>query len=98
MTAAQVADWTALGARFVTVRSTFSTNDDPDVVIDVTGALTAWMKRFGARVLVVRPDRFVAATDATGAAGLDVPPPRGNLTPTPALTKRHATTPTRIPA
>jgi hypothetical protein len=53
-----------------------ATADDPDVVIDTTGLLTAWMKRFRTRVLVVRPDRFVAATDATG---LDVPGPRGNL-------------------
>ena len=61
MTAHQVAAWAALGARFVTVRRSFSTADDPDVDIDTTGSLTDWMKRFHARVLVVRPDRFVAA-------------------------------------
>ncbi len=76
MSAEQVAGWTALGARFLTVRPTFSTHDGPDAVIDATGSLRAWMTRFGARVVVVRPDRFVAATDATG---LDVPPSRGNL-------------------
>ena len=45
-------------------------------VVDHTGALRTWMDRFGARVLVVRPDRFVAATDRTG---LHVPAGRGNV-------------------
>lgn len=83
MTELQVAAWTTMGARFVTVRPTFSTSDDADVVIDATGALQAWMKRFGARVLVVRPDRFVAASDTTG---LDVPSARGNLDPATSAT------------
>ncbi|HQV83182.1 MAG TPA: FAD-dependent monooxygenase [Ornithinibacter sp.] len=93
MTAHQVAAWAALGARFVTVRRSFSTADDPDVVIDTTGSLTDWMKRFHARVLVVRPDRFVAATDATG---LDVPAPRGNLDRTTSATS-HAPAPSPTP-
>ena len=87
MTDAQAAAWAALGAGFVTVRASFSTADDHDVVIDATGTLRAWMTRFGARVLVMRPDRLVAASDATG---LDVPPPRGNLGPaaTPVAARR----------
>ncbi|MEZ5115062.1 MAG: bifunctional 3-(3-hydroxy-phenyl)propionate/3-hydroxycinnamic acid hydroxylase [Candidatus Nanopelagicales bacterium] len=70
MTPAQVDAWTRLGARFRAVRAGFSTTNGRDDVIDATGVLTSWMGRFRARVLVVRPDRFVAATDATG---LDVP-------------------------
>ena len=94
MSAGQVAAWTSLGARFITVRPSFSTADGPGVVIDATGSLQAWAKRFRARVLVVRPDRFVAATDPTG---LDVPPARGNLRPVTSAAPA-ALTHTPIPA
>lgn len=70
MTRAQIEDWTRLGARFHRVRTGFATTDEPHDVIDHTGVLTQWMKRHRAGVVVVRPDRFVAATDTTG---LDVP-------------------------
>jgi 3-(3-hydroxy-phenyl)propionate hydroxylase len=70
MTPAQVDDWMRLGARFRTIRSGFATTDAVDDVIDHTTVLTGWMERYRARVVVVRPDRFVAATDVTG---LDVP-------------------------
>lgn len=66
----QVGAWTRLGADFRTVRTGFATSDGPDDVIDHTGVLTHWMQRHRAGVVVVRPDRFVAATDTTG---LDVP-------------------------
>jgi 3-(3-hydroxy-phenyl)propionate hydroxylase len=78
MTPTQAAAWTDLGASFRTLRSSFSTRDGVDDVIDHTGLLTRWMSRYRAGVVVVRPDRFVAATDVTG---LDVPPARGNLEP-----------------
>lgn len=78
MTDRQVEDWTRLGARFRTVRRSFATTDGPDDVIDVTGVLVDWLGRYRAKVAVVRPDRFVAATDLTG---LDVPAARGNLAP-----------------
>ncbi len=74
MTAEQVQAWAALGASFLTVRS--SETSSAGEIVDHTGGLRDWMARFDARVLVVRPDRFVAATDRTG---LDVPAPRGNL-------------------
>jgi 3-(3-hydroxy-phenyl)propionate hydroxylase len=76
MSARQLEAWTRLGATFRTVRPTFSSHDGADDVIDHTGVLTRWMSRYRATVVVVRPDRFVAATDSTG---LDVPGPRGNL-------------------
>ena len=102
MSAEQAAGWAALGARFLTVRPTFSTHDSPDAVIDATGSLRSWLTRFGARVVVVRPDRFVAAADPTG---LDVPPSRGNLAApgTSVAGSRSAatttsTTPTTTPA
>lgn len=71
----QAKGWTELGARFLTVGRTADAAAD-DVVVDHTGTFRAWMERFGTRVLVVRPDRFVAATDCTG---LVVPSARGNL-------------------
>jgi 3-(3-hydroxy-phenyl)propionate hydroxylase len=78
MTDRQVEDWTRLGAQFRTVRRSFATTDGADDVIDGTGVLIDWLDRYRAKVVVVRPDRFVAATDLTG---LDVPAARGNLTP-----------------
>jgi 3-(3-hydroxy-phenyl)propionate hydroxylase len=78
MTGRQVEAWTALGAVFRTVRRSFATTDGADDVIDGTGVLVDWLDRYGAKVVVVRPDRFVAATDRTG---LDVPAARGNLAP-----------------
>ncbi|MCA0331376.1 MAG: bifunctional 3-(3-hydroxy-phenyl)propionate/3-hydroxycinnamic acid hydroxylase [Actinobacteria bacterium] len=79
MTAAQVRDWERLGASFRTVRRSFTTTDEADDVIDARGVLVDWLERHRTKVVVVRPDRFVAATDLTG---LDVPSDRGNLGPT----------------
>jgi 3-(3-hydroxy-phenyl)propionate hydroxylase len=93
MTQKQRDDWTRLGARFMTVQRSSATSDDADIVVDHTGSLRAWLSRFRTRVVVLRPDRFVAAADPTG---LDVPPPRGNLGPP---TRSAVTTmPTRIHA
>jgi 3-(3-hydroxy-phenyl)propionate hydroxylase len=90
MTASQQEAWTRLGARFRTVRSTFANDNGVDDVVDATGVLARWMSGYGARVVVVRPDRFVAATDATG---LDVPAARGNL---PRATSSAASTPVAV--
>jgi 3-(3-hydroxy-phenyl)propionate hydroxylase len=96
MTGRQVEEWTRLGAGFRTVRRTFASTNGSDDVIDGTGVLVDWMKRFGATVIAVRPDRFVAATDV---AGLDVPAARGNLGPATSTPKPTTTltapTPTR---
>lgn len=66
MTPVDVAGWEALGARFVTVRSRSTPAQSDTDLIDHTGALGAWMTGFGATVVAVRPDRFVAAADPTG--------------------------------
>lgn len=76
MTRPQADAWERLGAGFRTVRPTFTRTAGPDDVIDATGVLTRWANRYAARVLVVRPDRFIAATDTTG---LNLPQPNGNL-------------------
>lgn len=93
MSAEQVADWTRLGARFVAVHATDVTPgpDAGDLVIDHTGALRTWFKRYRCRVAAVRPDHFVAATDS---GGLDVPVSRP-LHPLRSATDR---TPQEIPA
>jgi 3-(3-hydroxy-phenyl)propionate hydroxylase len=97
MTSAQVSAWTALRATFHTIRSGFSTSAAEGDVIEPTGVLTGWMRRYGARVLVVRPDRFVAATDRTG---LDVPSKTewqaGDRTHTPVSAARAGTSRTNL--
>lgn len=69
MSPTEVDAWRRLGARFIAVHSIDVTpSSTGTVVIDHTGALRRWFKRYGARVAVVRPDHFVAATDRTGLA------------------------------
>lgn len=61
--------WTRLGARFVTVLPTVQMSvamkngvrDDLLLVGDTTGQLKEWFGRQGASLIVIRPDRFVAA-------------------------------------
>lgn len=78
MSAEEASQWDRLGTRFLTVRGTTGVQGRPDDIIDHTGALRAWMGKYRATVIVLRPDRFVAATDITGLA---VPGPAGNLVP-----------------
>jgi len=67
MTKQQQVDWEQLGARFVTVYSSRSANPQhDDDLIDFTDELSTWMDSHRAQVMVVRPDRFVVATDSTG--------------------------------
>ena len=70
MTTGQRQAWEELGARFVTVLAPDASPGDGEIVIDHTGRLRRWMQQHSARVVAVRPDHFVAATDASG---LDVP-------------------------
>ncbi len=70
MTPTQIADWTALGCRFLTIRGPRDTARSDDDVIDHTGTLRSWLHRHRAKVVAVRPDRFVAASDRDG---LDAP-------------------------
>jgi 3-(3-hydroxy-phenyl)propionate hydroxylase len=68
MAAAEVDAWSAAGARFLTVRTADQGTEAADEIVDIDGGLVAWLRERGARVVVVRPDRFVAAADTTGLA------------------------------
>lgn len=59
----QKAGWDALGARYLTVRPVDQGTTHADEIVDLEGVLGTWMRGFGARVIAVRPDRFVAACD-----------------------------------
>lgn len=63
--------WDGLNTTYRAVRSPDQRSGGHDDIIDIEGTLLGWMRGFGARAILVRPDRFVAAAD-TG--GLDVPP------------------------
>jgi 3-(3-hydroxy-phenyl)propionate hydroxylase len=67
--------WDALGARYLTVRSTHGTIAADTDLIDHTGRLGAWFTRHHTRLVAVRPDRFVAAADDTGMAVPTPPAP-----------------------
>ena len=62
----QRAAWDEVGARYVAVRSTDERTEGPDEIVDVEGVMRAWLRNYGARVVAMRPDRFVAAADVTG--------------------------------
>jgi 3-(3-hydroxy-phenyl)propionate hydroxylase len=66
MSAAAVQAWQGLGARFIAVQGARASASADSDLIDHTGTLTAWMRRYGSRVIAVRPDRFVAASDSSG--------------------------------
>jgi 3-(3-hydroxy-phenyl)propionate hydroxylase len=66
LTSQEKAAWDALGARYVTVRSSAEATQRPDDIVDLDGHLLDWMRSHGARAIAVRPDKFVAASDAFG--------------------------------
>jgi 3-(3-hydroxy-phenyl)propionate hydroxylase len=66
----QRAGWDALGASYRMILTPDKASHNDNDLIDIDGGFLEWMQRYGARVVVVRPDHFVAATDADG---LDVP-------------------------
>lgn len=70
LTPDQRADWDRLGTTYRKVIAPDMGSTAPGDIIDLHGQLLAWMRRFGAKAIAVRPDRFVAAAD-TG--GLSVP-------------------------
>ena len=76
LTPEQAAGWERLGARMITVVASGASRGDADTGVDHTGTRRRWLTKYGAKVVVLRPDRFVAAADPTG---LDVPAARGNL-------------------
>jgi 3-(3-hydroxy-phenyl)propionate hydroxylase len=62
--------WDQLGATYHAVRSVDQWSDGPADIIDFEGTFLAWMRGLGAKAIALRPDRFVAASDA---GGLSVP-------------------------
>lgn len=66
LTPPQRAAWDRLGARYIAVRSTDQSSDTDSDVIDLDGALLAWMRAHGTAAIVLRPDRFVAADCRSG--------------------------------
>jgi 3-(3-hydroxy-phenyl)propionate hydroxylase len=58
--------WLRLGAKLVAVRGADQHALHESDLIDIDGDLVGWMREFGAKVIVVRPDRFIAAADPTG--------------------------------
>ena len=68
LTADEKAGWDGLGTRYATVLSPEQRGHSASDIVDLDGALLAWMRRYGARVIAVRPDRFVAAADGSGLA------------------------------
>ncbi|MQY11169.1 3-(3-hydroxy-phenyl)propionate/3-hydroxycinnamic acid hydroxylase [Streptomyces sp. RB5] len=68
LTPGEKAGWDALGARYVAVRPKTAYTQGPDDLVDLDEVLLPWMRRYGARVIAVRPDRFVAAADTSGLA------------------------------
>lgn len=68
LNAEERAAWDALGARYLCVLSPEQQGHGSDDVVDLHGALLAWMRRFGTKVVAVRPDRFVAAAQGSGLA------------------------------
>lgn len=70
MSPRQLEQWTRLGARFVTVRSPESAPQQESDLMDFDDVIGRWARKYGAKVIVLRPDRFVYGDDT---AGLDAP-------------------------
>lgn len=68
LTPEEMAGWDRLGARYIAVLSPEQRGRAGSDIVDLDGALLAWMRRYGTKVLAVRPDRFVAACDGSGLA------------------------------
>lgn len=66
MTTDQIAGWDRLNADYRVVASPDRRSEYADDIIDLHGRLGVWMRGYGARVIALRPDRFVAAADPTG--------------------------------
>lgn len=68
LTGHERAAWDALGTRHLTVRPADKTRVTADEIVDLDGVLRGWMRGFGVRVVALRLDRYVAATDTSGLA------------------------------
>jgi 3-(3-hydroxy-phenyl)propionate hydroxylase len=68
LSAQEKTGWDAVGARYLAIRAADQGTEGPDEIVDIDGTLISWLRERGARVVAVRPDRFVAAADLTGLA------------------------------
>ena len=68
LTAEEKAGWDALGARYIAVRPKTAYTEGPDELVDLDEVLLPWLRRYGARAVALRPDKFVAAADVSGLA------------------------------
>jgi 3-(3-hydroxy-phenyl)propionate hydroxylase len=68
LTAEERAGWDALAARYVAVRPKTAYTQGSDELVDLDDVLLPWLRRYGVRVVAVRPDKFVAAADVYGLA------------------------------
>lgn len=73
LTADERAGWDALGARYLIVRQRDQGTETADEFVDLSGAVLDWMRKYGATVVALRPDRFAAAADCSGIAAPDWP-------------------------
>lgn len=73
LTSEEKAGWDALGARYLTVRQRDQGTETADEFVDLYGAVLGWMREYGARIVALRPDRFVAAADTSGIAAPEWP-------------------------
>ncbi|POR53640.1 3-(3-hydroxy-phenyl)propionate hydroxylase [Paraburkholderia eburnea] len=68
LTASEKDEWDRLGARYIAVRQQDQRTRGADELIDLDGVLRPWLRKYGARAVALRPDRFVAAADVSGLA------------------------------
>jgi 3-(3-hydroxy-phenyl)propionate hydroxylase len=68
LSAAEKDAWDKLGARYITVRQQDRHTQGADELVDLDGVLAPWLRKYGARAVALRPDRFVAAADVAGLA------------------------------
>ncbi len=62
----QRAEWDRLGASYRAVRSVDLASEADTDLIDLDGTLLNWMRAHGAKVIALRPDRFVVAEHVSG--------------------------------
>ncbi|WP_233862268.1 bifunctional 3-(3-hydroxy-phenyl)propionate/3-hydroxycinnamic acid hydroxylase [Paraburkholderia adhaesiva] len=61
-------EWDKLGTRYIALRQQDQHTQGRDEFIDLDGVLRPWLRKYGARAVALRPDRFVAAADVSGLA------------------------------
>jgi 3-(3-hydroxy-phenyl)propionate hydroxylase len=68
LSAEQKTQWDRLNTRYLAVLASEQRGHGHDDVIDLHGHLLRWMRQHDAKVIAVRPDRFVACASPSGLA------------------------------